>query len=453
MTLRKLGAFAEIIRKFGVPNVGALGESNLSILDALPAAVYITDTAGRIMFHNEAAAELWGCRPEIGKSEFCGSWKLYWPDGTPLPHYECPMALALRERRPVRGMEAVAERPDGTRVPFLPFPTPLFDDDGEMIGAVNMLVDVSEQRRLEQQLVSIVESSDDAIASKDLDGIVKTWNKGAERLFGYTAQEMIGKPVALLIPDDRQDEEPAILARVSKGERIEHYETVRRRKDGSLVDISLTVSPVNDPLGRIIGASKIARDITDSKQAERQQTLLLGEMQHRVKNTLATVQALATQTFKDDTQSHRESFGTRLQALAKAHDLLTNKNWDRAQLHAAIDRALAPFDVSRFDLDGPEVWLPARQVLTLSLVLHELATNAAKYGALSNETGRVHFSWRLIDTSRPETLGMTWEERGGPPAAPPSAKGFGSKLMEHTLSSVHSEYRPEGLRCACEITL
>ena len=112
-------------------------------MQGLPTAVYTTDADGRITFYNEAAAELWGVRPELGKSEFCGSWKLFWPDGTPLPHDECPMALSLKERRPIRGMEAIAERPDGTRVPFIPYPTPLFDAAGVLIGGVNTLVDIT----------------------------------------------------------------------------------------------------------------------------------------------------------------------------------------------------------------------------------------------------------------------------------------------------------------------
>ena len=112
----------------------------------------MTDAEGHLTFYNEAAAELWGCRPELGESKFCGSWKLYWPDGTPLPHDECPMAMALRQQRPIRGMEAVAERPDGTRIPFIPYPTPLFDKSGRLTGAVNLLVDISERKRAEADL-------------------------------------------------------------------------------------------------------------------------------------------------------------------------------------------------------------------------------------------------------------------------------------------------------------
>jgi PAS domain S-box-containing protein len=205
-----------------------------ALLQALPAAVYTTDAVGRITFYNEAAAALWGCRPELGKSEWCGSWCLYWPDGRPMPHGECPMAIALKEKRGIRGAEAVAERPDGTRIPFLAYPTPLWDETGALAGAVNTLVDITERKKAEeaaQRLAAIVETSDDAIVSKDLKGIIKTWNAGAQRLFGYSAAEVIGKPITILIPPDNIDEEPAILERIHRGERIEHYETVRQRKE------------------------------------------------------------------------------------------------------------------------------------------------------------------------------------------------------------------------------
>ena len=131
------------------------------LVNALPAAIYITDPLGRITFYNDAAVTMWGCRPELGKSEFCGSWKLYWSDGSPLPHDECPMALALKQKRPIRGMEAIAERPDGTRIPFIPYPTPLFDAAGELIGGVNMLVDITDHKRAEevqQRFAAIIES-------------------------------------------------------------------------------------------------------------------------------------------------------------------------------------------------------------------------------------------------------------------------------------------------------
>ena len=162
----------------------------------------------------------------------------------------------------------MAQRPDGTLVHFAPYPTPLYDASGTLIGAVNMLIDITDRKRADihaQRLASIVELSDDAIVSKDLNGIITSWNGGAEQPFGYKPDEVLGKPITILIPADRIDEEPEIIERVRRGERVDHYDTVRRRKDGSLIDISLTVSPLKDADGRIVGASKIARDITEAQ--------------------------------------------------------------------------------------------------------------------------------------------------------------------------------------------
>jgi len=241
------------------------------VLDALPAAVYTTDAAGRVTYYNEAAADLTGRRPELGKDEWCVSWRLYWPDGRPMPHDQCPMAVALKQNRPVRGIEGILERPDGSRIPFRPYPTPLHDSAGRVVGAVNLLVDLSEREAAERTrayLAAIVDSSDDAIVSKDLNGVIASWNRGAEAIFGYTAEEVIGRPIALLFPSDRLYEEDSILERLRRGERVDHFETVRRRKDGRSIDVSVTISPVRDASGRIIGASKIARDISERKRAE-----------------------------------------------------------------------------------------------------------------------------------------------------------------------------------------
>ncbi len=241
------------------------------LFQALPVAVYMTDAEGRITFFNDAAEAFWGHRPELG-TKWCGSWRLYWPDGRPMQHEECPMAGALREGRVSRGVEAILERPDGARAPFLPYPTLLKDTGGRVIGAINVLVDVSDRKRGEiesARLAAIVASSDDAIVSKTLDGMVTSWNAAATRIFGYAPEGMLGQSIKRIIPTELHHEEDEILANLRRGERIDHYDTIRIAKDGRRVEVSLTVSPVLDGSGKAIGASKIARDITERKERER----------------------------------------------------------------------------------------------------------------------------------------------------------------------------------------
>jgi len=558
------------------------------VLELLPVAVYTIDAEGRITYFNEAAADLWGCRPELGKNEWCGSWRLYWPDGRPMRHDECPMAVALKEGLPIRGAEAAAERPDGTRVPFLAYPTPLRDRSGALTGAVNTLIDITERKRSEQfekRFASVIESSDDAIVSKDLDGIIKTWNPGAERLFGYTAEEVIGKPITLLIPMDRHgeesdilsrirrgecvdhyetvrqrkdgslveisvtvspiknaegriigaskiarditerkrfeefekrffsivecsddaivskdldgiirtwnpgakrlfgytaeevigkpitllipmdrhDEESDILSRIRRGECIDHYETVRQRKDGSLIEISVTVSPLKDAEGRIIGASKIARDITERKRAQEQQNLLLREMSHRVKNLFAVTSGLVTLSARSarTPADMAEAVRDRLGALARAHGLtrpgLINGNGKPCQdttLHALVQTIFAPYvdperskDHGFYIITGPCLPIGGNAVTSVALVLHELATNAAKYGALSSPGGYIHIDWSV----KKDELLLTWKENGGPPVdGPPEHEGFGNSLVHRLVTGQfggqHSyDWKPKGL--------
>ena len=313
------------------------------LLDALPAAVYTTDAAGRITYYNEAAATLWGHRPSLGTSEWCGSWKLFWPDGTPLAHDQCPMALALKEDRTVRGMEAIAERPDGTRVPFIPFPTPIHDATGKLVGAVNMLV-----------------------------------------------------------------------------------------------------------------------DITDRKHAEERQALLVRELHHRVKNTLATVQAIMGSTARavDNIEDFKSALFGRIQSLSKTHLLLADDqrtvNFDhilRSELDAFDDGSN-----KRIVLSGPEVPLSSQVALSLGMAIHELTTNAAKFGALSIFGGRVEVTWSVTIDAIRRTLVFDWVESGGPPVVPPLRQGFGSRLLAFVLpgqiqAKTQIDYAPEGVRIRCTLPL
>ena len=365
------------------------------LLDALPVAVYTTDTEGRLTYFNAAAVKLSGRVPELGTDKWCVTWKIFLPDGTLLPHDECPMAIALKGAEVPTGIECIAERPDGSRFWFTPCPAVVRNAEGRIIGGINLLMDITDRKHAEIEaneqfraivettpecvkivapdgtllfmnspglamvgasagdavigrnvydiialedrnrfrefnerickgekgslqfdivglkgarrhmethaaplrhldgttvhlavthditerkraeraaslLSAIVDSSDDAIISKNLEGVITSWNSSAERMFGYTVEEAIGQTVAaLLVPDDRKEEDTDILAKLRKGERVDHFETVRRCKDGSLIDISLTISPVKDHQGRIIGASKVARDISQRKKSEK----------------------------------------------------------------------------------------------------------------------------------------------------------------------------------------
>lgn len=301
-----------------------------------------------------------------------------------------------------------------------------------------------ERHHIEQtnrRLAALVESSDDAIISKTLEGVITSWNVGAERLFGYAAGEAIGRSVMMLIPPDRHNEEPAILARIRAGEQIDHYETVRRRKDGSLVDISLSVSPIKDGDGVIVGASKIARDITERRRAQEQQQLLLHEMNHRVKNLFA----LATSIVNLSAASARTPaqlaaiVGDRLGALSRAHALTLASGAGggfrrTATLHSLIDAILAPYgegpagEHKRFSVAGTDIELAEAAVTPVALLLHEFATNAAKYGSFSRARGRVEIECRRIDGD----IVMRWREVGGPQVHPSDEEGFGSRLVRLT---------------------
>ena len=503
---------------------------------------------------------------------------------------------------------------------------------------------------MSEHLVSLINSSDDAIISKDLNGTIRTWNAGATRIFGYESYEAIGRSIKILIPQEMQAEEDMILARLRRGEHIEHYQAIRRHKNGHHIHVSLTISPLRNRLGAIVGASKIARDITEQKRTEQEleqqrvrlerlnriakvlardldlnrivqtvtdiateltgaqfgsffynvanedgesyqlytlsgaprsaferfpmprntavfdptfkgtevvrsddirqdprygksaphfgqpkghlpvasylavpvigragnvlgglffgheepgvfdrnaediavgiashaaiaidnanlhkavqleleqrkaaeeaRELLLGEIQHRVKNTLGTVLAVAAQTFKTAPRTEHAIFLARIQALAAAHSLLTQGDVNRTTLRAVIEHAAEPFqsaDKPRFSLEGPDVAIDAAKALTLAMVLHELGTNAVKYGALSQEGGRVEVRWAVSERDDKPIVRLIWQETGGPPVQPPQRHGFGSTLIERALSGTQGNaklhFKPGGLTCNVELAL
>lgn len=292
------------------------------------------------------------------------------------------------------------------------------------------------------RLAAIVEGSDDAILTKSLDGIITSWNRGAERIFGYTAAETIGRPVTMLIPLDRHDEEPDILARIRRGEHVDHYETIRQHKDGRQIHISLTVSPLRDERGNVVGASKIARDIDDRVHAREQQRMLLGEMHHRIKNVFALTSGLIRLcAARAKTPAEMaQMVGGRLDALARAHALTVppeaaagTADARHARLHGLLRALVAPAigsDEGRASFCGDDIALSPRAMTPLALVLNELVTNASKHGALHDEEGKVDVSCRLDG----EQVVLTWREHmKNAPDAPPETSGFGTQLSQFTV--------------------
>jgi PAS domain S-box-containing protein len=311
------------------------------LLQALPAAVYTTDSEGRITFFNEAAVEFAGRLPALGEL-WCVTWRLHNPDGSRLPHEQCPMAVALKENRPVRGAEAIAERPDGSRRWFAPYPTPLRDSSGKLTGAINMLV-----------------------------------------------------------------------------------------------------------------------DITERKDADRRQKLLIDELNHRVKNTLATVQSVIAQTARSasDIEEFRKAVEGRILALSRAHNQLSLRSWADAELRELLHAGLEPYLARRnVVLSGEPARIPPRVALMISMAIHELATNAAKYGALSSPSGHIDVDWLVEEAQAEPWLTLRWLERNGPPVARPDRQGFGTRLLERGIQAelrgtTLLEYPPTGVRCEIRVPL
>lgn len=325
--------------------------------------------------------------------------------------------------------------------------------------------DVTDERRGEvaaRRLAAIVDSSLDAIVSIDLAGEITSWNAGAEKIFGFGAAEMIGQPLAVMNDPGYLPTLPDCLAHFQTGGGTLHYERPRLRKDGTAVWVAVTESPLRDASGGLLAASSIARDITDRRAAEQLRETLVNELNHRVKNSLAVVQAIGSQTLRGNVSLAvaRKAFGARLSALARAHDLIVSGDWSGTNLASVIRATIAPYseETGRFDVSGPYVALVPQEAVTFSLALHELCTNAMKYGALSVPEGRVEIVWSVTGVADSARMVWTWSESGGPPVTPPTHRGFGSSLIERVLPMelngvVTVTYAPSGLICVLNAAL
>ncbi|HEY4029660.1 MAG TPA: HWE histidine kinase domain-containing protein [Caulobacteraceae bacterium] len=437
-----------------------------TVLDALPIGVYVCDADGLIVRVNLKAIELWGRTPRLhdAAQRFCGCFRVESLEGAYIPPAATPMAAAVREGVSFEGVEAWVENPDGRRWVASVTIHPLTGDGGEIVGAINCFHDVTADYERRRAMERQQRSFDLAmVASKmgtwryTMDDNVCVYDDNAQRLYGLTEAHFLHDAEgvkAKFHPDDME----LMWSRVTQacdpaGDGVYEVEYRVRQLDGRWRWLSAWGLVEFEGLGdqrRPVAISGASRDLTERKDAEDIQRLMVNELNHRVKNSLATVQSIAMQTLRGaaDPEAARQALDQRICSLARAHDLLTARNWSGAALHDVVARAVQPFLASSFAIGGPPIEVSPRQALALSIALHELATNAAKYGALTTPQGLVDIAWRLDG----QEMVLTWRESGGPAVSPPTRRGFGSRLLERGLLAelggrARVDYDPGGVVC------
>lgn len=419
------------------------GLSSAELMNAMPVAVYTTDSDGFITSYNDAAEKLWGKAPKLNETRWC-VWETFFDEiGVRIPTDECPIAKALTEKRDVEPVELWAVREDGSRVAFLAHPKLLRNAEGEVEGAINTLVDITPHKSAqaaESRLSALIASSADAIVSKDLNGVITSWNDGAMQLFGYAPNEAIGRSIRMLIPPDRAGEEDLILTRIRSGEKVEHFETRRRHKDGRLIAVSLTISPIRSRHGHIIGVSKIARDISSQLERESRIRSLMGEVNHRVKNQFAVILSMVRETHRrsGDAGDFESQVQDRILALSRSHDLLVQGDWRGTTLNELVRAHVLPFGLEeRIELSGPRILLRPMAVQYLGMAFHELATNSAKYGVLKQDTGKILISWAFAEGENGLRFLLDWQEgfQGRRPESVEKRSGLGMAVLERIAPS------------------
>ncbi|HLH93775.1 MAG TPA: HWE histidine kinase domain-containing protein [Xanthobacteraceae bacterium] len=483
------------------------------LLRALPAAVYTTDSAGRITFYNEAAANLWGCRPTLHSDAWLASWRLFSPSGTVLPYDQSP--LAIKEGHAAHGVEAVGERINGVRVPFLAFQSPLRDTFGNVIGAVNMLVDITErkqaaeresqhQERLTLDLADVrrlqeissrllqgdkIAALCDSIVDCALDLLhsdmanMQVYDPArcelqllAVRGFDqaiFNAFEWVGENTGTCCAASLRAGQRIVVPDIETCDFITAHEGLRKcgiravqstpllSRSGELLGMISTHwrsphEPTERELLLMDVLAREAADLIERKRNEELITLLGREAEHRTKNLLSTVQATIHLTQADSPKAYKEALEGRIQALANVQSLFVQSRWAGAELRNLVVQELSPYrhgEEARIRLDGPDVILEPNAAQAVALSLHELTTNAAKYGALSGSGGHVQVEWSCGADGQ---VSISWSEMGGPPVKPPTRQGFGTWMLQSLIHAqargrVHFDWRTEGL--VCQITL
>jgi two-component system CheB/CheR fusion protein len=310
---------------------------------------------------------------------------------------------------------------------------------------------------------AIVEVTPEALIGVTLEGIIRTWNPAAERLFGYTASEAIGTSITRLADVSQNDEQKNLLRRAKAGDVVGPIETIRRHRDGTAVQVELTIAPMRGSDGQVFSLVGILRDISVRVLTDAHRLMVVDELNHRVKNTLATVQSMVAQSLREATSldAFGKTFASRLASLAITHNLLTHKGRQGARLSDLVESELLPHGAlatQRWRTAGPDLFFGPKHALSLGMMIHELATNAAKYGALSSLGGHVDVFWQTRIVDGDCRLILVWAESGGPVVRKPTRSGFGTRLITDGLAmeldgDVALDFHPSGVRCEIDIPL
>ena len=448
------------------------------ILMRMPVAGYICDVGGRIMQYNRRAAELWGREPAPGQThaQFAAQNQFFNANGSRLARSR--VEEVLQTRRSVRDLEMTVVRANGDVLVSLINAVPLLDDDGRMFGVMVCMQDITERKRAadalahnqqylhmqQQRWTATYENAAIGIAETDAEGRLLRINEAICNFVGISREKLM---TSRLFENDQAEDRERDMAEYQRQVRgeIDFYSTEKRvvRGDGRMMWVSVRSSTVRADDGKFLYAVRVMQDITERKEAENRQKLLIDELNHRVKNTLATVQSLALQTARSTSspQAFQQAFDGRLIALSQAHDQLTRRSWSSADLGEMVGAVMAPLVAQARDkltIVGEAVTLNPRAALTLALAVHELTTNAVKYGALAAPEGRVNVDWHVDRDAAQPVLHLDWRERDGPPVAVPKQRGFGSRFIEGAVAAelrgrAELRFDREGLNCAIEIPL
>jgi PAS domain S-box-containing protein len=440
-----------------------------AITDNTAEALFLMDDKGRVSFANPAAERMFGFTAEEMMGHVLHDLIHHrHPDGRPFPISDCPLGAVFSLGTGVRVHDDVFFAKDGSPVDVSCSNTPVFKD-GRIVGAALVVRDVTERKRREAALREsearfrhMADSAPALIWMTGADGQVTFANLHYDYMFGRPATEMLGAGWSqIIVPEDVGAFEEA-FAEAFRDRQAFRCEVRVRDKEQRVRWLRCEGVPRLDDRGTFLGYTGCNVDITDAKSAEEQQRLLINELNHRVKNTLATVQSITAQTLRNaaSPDKARRDVEERLIALSRAHDVLTRENWEGANLRAVVAQAVEPYRaqrVERFRTAGPDVRLSPRMTLALAMALQELATNAVKYGALSNEDGCIAIEWS-IEPGEPRRLRLTWTESGGPGVVAPRRRGFGSRLIERSLAqdldgNVLISFDPGGVVCTIEAPL